>query len=238
MSDTGVGFFAPLTQLELQAISLSLRVALASVLIGLPLAVLAALALSRLRFFGRPVLDAVVHLPVVLPPVVIGYLLLLFFGIKGPIGNLLNEWFSIRFVFTTKAVVLATVVMTFPLLVRSARIAVEAIDPRLEEAARTLGARGTDRFFSIILPLMAPGVLAGAVTAFAAGLGEFGAVITFAANIPGETQTLPLAIYTAMQSPGGDVAAARLSCVSIGLAILGLALAEVLGRCARNRIQQ
>lgn len=228
-------FLAPLSSAEWQAIRLSLQVALASVILGLPLAVLTGWLLGRTRFIGKPLLDALVHLPIVLPPVVIGYLLLLLFGIKGPFGSLLDQWLGVRLVFTTNAVILATIVMTFPLLVRAARLALDAVDPGLEDAARTLGAKPLDRFFSITLPLMGPGIGAGAVTAFAAGLGEFGAVITFAANIPGETQTLPLAIYTAMQSPGGEVAAARLSLVSFALAIIGLIAAEYLGRYARSR---
>jgi len=228
-------FFAAPTESEFVAIGLSLRVAIFSIVIGLPLAVLVGWMLGRLRFIGKPLLDAIVHLPVALPPVVVGYVLLLLFGVRGPIGGMLHDWLGIRLVFTTNAVILATIVMTFPLLVRASRLALDSVDPRLEDAARTLGAKPLDRFLSVTLPLMAPGICAGAVTAFAAGLGEFGAVITFAANIPGETQTIPLAIYTAMQSPGGDIVAARLSIVAFVLALLGLVFAEYLGRLAKRR---
>jgi molybdate transport system permease protein len=176
---------------EWRAVQLSLAVAGRSVALGLPPAVLVALILTRGRFFGRPLLDALVHLPLVLPPVVVGWGLLMLFGVRGPIGAPLNEWFGLRLVFTTDGAALATAVMGFPLIVRAIRLGLEAVDPGLENAARTLGAKPLDRFLTVTLPLMAPGILAGAITAFAAGLGEFGAVITFASNIPGETQTLP-----------------------------------------------
>ncbi|HEY1384859.1 MAG TPA: ABC transporter permease subunit, partial [Dongiaceae bacterium] len=172
------------------------------------------------------VADAVVHLPFVLPPVVTGYVLLLLFGIKGPLGSLLNDWFGVRLAFTTAGATLATAVMTFPLMVRAIRLSAGAVDRRLEDAARTLGAGPFDRFFSITLPLMIPGIAAAAMTAFAAALGEFGAVITFAASIPGETQTLPLAIYAALQSPGREETAAQLSIVSFVLALTALFLSE------------
>jgi molybdate transport system permease protein len=219
-----------LTPEEWQAVRLSLEVAGRSVLLGLPPGVLVALLLARGRFAGRPVLDALVHLPLVLPPVVVGWALLVLFGVRGPIGGPLHEWFGIRLVFTTEGAALATAVMAFPLIVRSVRLGLEAVDPGLEAAARTLGAGPLDRFATITLPLMAPGILAGAVTAFAAGLGEFGAVITFASNIPGETQTLPLAIYAATQTPGGEAAAARLAAISFALAVAGLLLAEAIAR--------
>ncbi len=174
-----------LSPAELEALRLSLTVALRSVLISLPLAVLAAWVLTRARFPGRTVLDAFVHLPLVLPPVAIGYLLLLLFGARGPLGGFLRSHFGIQLAFTTAGAALATAVMTFPLMVRAIRLSLENVDRGLEQAARTLGAGPLDRFFSITLPLMLPGILAGVVTAFAAGLGEFGAVITFASNIPG-----------------------------------------------------
>jgi len=215
---------------EWQAVRLSLEVATRSVTLGLPVAVPVAWLLARGRFPGRPLLDAMVHLPLVLPPVVVGWLLLVTFGLRGPIGSLLHDWFGIRLVFTTEGAALATAVMSFPLIVRAVRLSLEAVDPGLEAAARTLGAGPLDRFFTVTLPLMAPGVLAGAITAFAAGLGEFGAVITFASNIPGETQTLPLAIYTATQIPGGEATAARLAAVAFLLAVAGLLLAEVIAR--------
>jgi molybdate transport system permease protein len=219
-----------LTGDEWQAVRLSLSVALRSIAFGLPPAVLAAWLLARCRFPGRGVLDALVHLPLVMPPVVIGWLLLVTFGVRGPVGALLDDWFGIRLAFTTAGAALATAVMSFPLIVRAVRLSLDGVDPRLEAAARTLGAGPVDRFMTVTLPLIAPGILSGAITAFAAGLGEFGAVITFASNIPGKTQTLPLAIYGATQSPGGDATAARLAAVSFGLAMAGLLLAEMLGR--------
>ena len=218
---------------EWQAVRLSLAVASRSVAFGLPLAILAAYALARGRFVGRPVLDALVHLPLVMPPVVVGWSLLLLFGVRGPLGALLQDWFGVRLVFTTAGAALATAVMSFPLMVRAIRLSLEGVDRGLEAAARTLGAGPLDRFVTVTLPLMAPGVLAGAVVAFAAGLGEFGAVITFASNIPGETQTLPLAIYAATQAPGGEATAAKLSAVSFVLAIAGLLLSELIARRMR-----
>ena len=195
-------------------------------LIDLPFAIALAFALARGRFLGRPLLDAVVHLPLVLPPVVVGWLLLLLLGLHGPIGAWLHDWFGIRLVFTKAGAVLACAVMILPLMLRAIRISLEAVDRGLEQAARTLGAGALDRFCSVTLPLAAPGVLVAAVVGFAASLGEFGAVITFAANIPGETQTLPLAIYTALQSPGGEAAAARMSLVSVAMAVVFLLAAE------------
>ncbi|MBI0537597.1 molybdate ABC transporter permease subunit [Roseomonas sp. KE2513] len=215
---------------EWQAVRLSLSVAFRSVAFGLPPAVLAAWLLARGRFPGRALLDALVHLPLVMPPVVVGWLLLVTFGLRGPVGSLLNEWFGIRLVFTTAGASLATAVMSFPLIVRAVRLSLDAVDPGLEAAARTLGAGPLDRFVTVTLPLIAPGILSGAITAFAAGLGEFGAVITFASNIPGETQTLPLAIYAATQTPGGEAVAARLAAVSLALAVAGLLLADLAGR--------
>ncbi|WP_456309273.1 molybdate ABC transporter permease subunit [Siccirubricoccus soli] len=219
---------------EWQAVRLSLEVAARAVLVNLLPAIAAAWVLARCRFPGRLLLDAALHLPLVVPPVVVGWALLLLFGVRGPIGAPLQEWFGIRLVFSTAGASLATAVMNFPLIVRAVRLGLEAVDPGLEAAARTLGAGPLDRFLTVTLPLMSPGILAGAVTAFAAGLGEFGAVITFASNIPGETQTLPLAIYAATQTPGGEATAARLALVSFALAICGLVLAELIaGRMHR-----
>ena len=223
-----------LTPEEMQALRLSLEVAVRSVLLTLPFAIAVAWLLTRGRFHGRLVLDALVHLPLVLPPVVVGYFLLLLLGSRGPIGAWLNEAFGVRLVFTRQGAAIATAVMSFPLVVRSIRISLEALDRGLEDAARTLGAGPIDRFFSVTLPLIAPGILAGAVTAFAAGLGEFGAVITFASNIPGETRTLPLALYTALQTPDGDAMAARLALISFSLGIGGLLVAEFLSRRLRR----
>jgi molybdate transport system permease protein len=197
---------------------------------GLPLAVITAWVLARYRFPGRPILNALVHLPLVLPPVVTGWLLLIIFGIRGPVGALLNDWFGVRLVFTTAGASLACAVMTFPVMVRAVRLSLEAADPGLEQAARSLGAGRLDRLFNVTLPLASPGILVGAIVAYATCLGEFGAVITFAANIPGETQTLPLAIYAALQVPGGESKAAQLSMVSLLLAVVGLLLSEWIGK--------
>jgi len=225
-----------LTPEEWQAVRLSLTVSLRAVAVSLPLATLMALLLARGRFPGRTLLDAIVHLPLVVPPVVTGWALLLLFGLRGPLGAPLFEWFGIRLAFTSEGAALATGVMTFPLIVRAIRLSLEGLDRGLEDAAATLGAGRLDRFLTVTLPLMAPGILAGGVVAFAAGLGEFGAVITFASNVPGETQTLPLAIYSATQSPGGEAVAARLAAISFALAILGLLASDVLARWLARRL--
>jgi molybdate transport system permease protein len=226
-----------LTPEEWQAFRLSLEVAARSVAFSLPFAIAMAWLLARRRFLGKTLLDAAVHLPLVLPPVVVGYFLLLLFGTRGPIGAWLADHFGMRLVFTTAGAALATAVMSFPLVVRAIRLSIENIDPHLEAAARTLGARAWDRFFTITLPLMLPGILAGVIVAFSASLGEFGAVITFVSNIPGETRTLPLALYTAIQTPDGDAAAARLAALSVGLGLAGLALSEWLARSVRKRLE-
>jgi molybdate transport system permease protein len=207
-----------------------LAIAARAVGFTLPIAILIAWALARGRFPGRSVLNAVVHLPLVVPPVVTGWLLLVLFGVRGPIGALLNDWFGIRLVFTAAGATLACAVMVFPVMVRSVRLSLEATDPGLDQAARTLGAGRLDRLFNVTLPLASPGILVGAIVAYATCLGEFGAVITFAANIPGETQTLPLAIYSALQVPGGERKAAELSIVSLTLALVGLLASEWAGR--------
>lgn len=223
-----------LGETEISALTLSLAVALRSVLLNLLPAILAAWVLTRRRFPGRTVLDAFVHLPLVLPPVLVGYLLLLLLGTRGPIGSWLDQSFGIQLTFSTMGAAVATAVMSFPLMVRAIRISLENVDRGLEEAARTLGAGAWRRFATITLPLMLPGILAGVVTAFAAGLGEFGAVITFVSNIPGETRTLPLALYTALQSPGGDAVAARLALLSFSLGLTGLLCSEILARALRR----
>ncbi|PHK94297.1 molybdate ABC transporter permease subunit [Pseudoroseomonas rhizosphaerae] len=215
---------------EWEAVRLSLSVSLRAVAFSLPPAILVALALARGRFPGRTLLDAVVHLPLVVPPVVTGWALLMVFGLRGPVGAPLAEWFGIRLAFTSAGAALATAVMTFPLIVRAIRLSLDGLDRGLEEAAATLGAGRLDRFLTVTLPMMAPGILSGAVVAFAAGLGEFGAIITFASNVPGETQTLPLAIYTATQVPGGEATAARLAGIAFALAITGLLSADLLSR--------
>jgi molybdate transport system permease protein len=218
---------------EIDALKLSLAVASRSVLWSMPPAIFVAWLLTRRRFLGHAALDAVVHLPLVLPPVAVGYLLLLIFGTHGPVGSWLLSTFNVRLIFTRNGAALATAVMSFPLMVRAMRISLENIDRGLEDAARTLGAGPFDRFATITLPLMLPGIVAGAITAFAAGLGEFGAVITFVANIPGETRTLPLALYTALQLPGGDAMAARLALLSLILGLGGLLLSEWFARRVR-----
>lgn len=225
-----------LSPAEWQAVWLTLDVSARATMFGLPVALGLAFLLARFRFPGRALLDAAAHLPLVLPPVVVGWLLLLLFGLHGPVGAWLHAWFGVRLVFTTAGAVLACAVMIFPLMLRTIRLSVEAVDPGLEQAARTLGAGAWDRFFTITLPLAAPGVLVGAIVGFAASLGEFGAVITFAANIPGETQTLPLAIYSALQAPGGEATAARLSLISVALAVAFLVTAELAGKRLRARI--
>jgi len=221
---------------EFEALALSLRVALRSVICSLPLAIAVAWLLTRRRFSGRALLDAFVHLPMVLPPVMIGYVLLLLFGVRGPIGHWLYQQFGIRTAFTTGGAALATAVMAFPLMVRTIRVSLENVDRGLEEAARTLGAGPIDRFLSVTLPLMAPGILAGAVTAFVASLGEFGAVITFAGNVPGQTRTLPIALYSALQTPDGGAEAARIALLSFALGLVGLFAAELLARGLRQRL--
>jgi molybdate transport system permease protein len=215
---------------EWEAVRLTLGVAARAVGFALPLAVITAFVLARFRFLGRPILNALVHLPLVLPPVVTGWLLLIIFGLRGPIGSFLNDWFGVRLVFTTAGASLACAVMTFPVMVRSVRLSLESADPGLDQAARSLGAGRLDRLFNVTLPLASPGILVGGIVAYATCLGEFGAVITFAANIPGQTQTLPLAIYSALQMPGGETKAAELSLVSLTLALIGLLLSEWVGK--------
>jgi molybdate transport system permease protein len=215
---------------EWEAVRLTLEVAARAVSFGLPVAVLTAWLLTRYRFLGRPLLSALIHLPLVLPPVVTGWLLLIIFGIRGPVGSMLYDWFGIRLVFTTAGASLACAVMSFPVMVRAVRLSLESADLGLEQAARTLGAGWLDRLFNITLPLASPGILMAGIVGYATCLGEFGAVITFAANIPGQTQTLPLAIYAALQVPGGESKAAELSLVSLTLALIGLLLSEWIGK--------
>ena len=215
---------------ELTAIRLSLRVAFWAMLWSLPFGVGVALLLARGRFWGKPLLNAVVHLPLVMPPVVTGYLLLLLFGRRGPLGRLLAESFGIVFAFRWTGAALASAVMGFPLMVRAIRLSIAAIDRRLETVARTLGGSRAWVFASITLPLALPGIVTGALLSFARSLGEFGATITFVSNIPGETETLPLAIYTFVQTPGGDAQALRLSLFAVVLSIAALIASEWLTR--------
>jgi molybdate transport system permease protein len=225
-----------LTPLETEALRLSMRVALWSVATSLPVGVLVAWLLARRDFIGKSALNGLVHLPLVLPPVVVGYLLLILFGREGPLGKLLFSLFGITLPFTWQGAALAAAAMAFPLMVRAMRLSLEAVDRKLEAAARTLGARPVVVFATITLPLMAPGIVVGAVLAFARSLGEFGATITFAANIPGETRTLPIALYTLIQTPDGESAALRLTVISVVLSLAALAASEFLARRLRTRI--
>ncbi len=219
---------------EWGVLALSVSIAGRAVLIGLPLAVAAGWVMARTRFPGRTLLDAVLHSSLFLPPVVVGLVLILLFGADGPLGKALAS-VGVRLVFTANGAALAAGVMAFPLMLRACRQAIDAVDPRLEDVAASLGAGFWDRLFTVTLPLAAPGLIAAAVIGFAAALGEFGAVITFAANIPGETQTLALAIYAALQQPGGEAVALRLAGISFALAIGALLLSEGLLAYGRGR---
>lgn len=219
-----------ISEQEMEALLLSLKIASWSTFLSCPPAVIAGWFLARWNFTGKALVDGLIHLPLVLPPIVPGYLLLLFFGYNGVIGRWLHEHFGIALVFNWKGAVLASMVMAFPLIVRSVTLSVAAIDQRLENAARTLGATPLWVFVSITLPLAAPGILAGAVLGFSRSLGEFGATITFVGNIEGETRTLPLAIYSAIQQPGGDDQAARMVILSVVLALSALGISEYLNR--------
>jgi molybdate transport system permease protein len=228
--------FTFLTAAEWAAVLLSLKVASAAMLVSLPLGLCAAYALVRGQFRGKTLLDGAVHLPLILPPVVTGYLLLLLFGRQGPLGAFFDN-FGLVFAFRWTGAALAAGVMGFPLMVRAMRLSLEAVDPKLEQAAATLGASPLRVWGTVTLPLMLPGILAGMVLAFAKALGEFGATITFVANIPGQTQTLPSAIYVALQVPGAENTALRLVAVSIFLAMSALIISEVLARKARQRLE-
>ena len=222
-----------LTPPESEALLLSLRISFVAVFGALPFAVAAALLLARTRFAGKTLVDGLIHVPLVLPPVAIGFLLLMAFGTRHGLGAFLLQTFGIRLVFSWTGAALASAVITFPFQVRAIRLSLEGIDPGLGEAAQTLGASWWDRLVNVTLPLALPGIAAGIITAFAASLGEFGAIITFVSNIPGETRTLPLAIYTALQAPGGEAEAMRLSLLSIALALIFMTLAELVQRRAR-----
>jgi molybdate transport system permease protein len=222
-----------LNDAELQALMLSLRISAVAVACALPVAIAVAALLAHRRFPGKSLIDGLLHLPQILPPVVVGYLLLIALGTRAPVGAWLLNHLGIRFAFSWTGAALASAIITFPFQLRAIRLSVEAIDSGLGQAAETLGAGWFDRFINLTLPLALPGIVAGAITAFAACLGEFGAIITFVSNIPGETRTLPLAIYSALQSPGGEVEAARLSGLSILLALIGVTLAEFADRRVR-----
>lgn len=225
-----------LTVEEGQALALSVKIACWTIVFSLPVATCVAWILARLRFPGKVLLDGLVHLPLVLPPVVVGYTLLLVFGKRGPVGAWLDQSFGASLAFTWQGAVLAAAVMAFPLMVRAIRLSLEAIDPGLEQAARTLGAGRLKLLFTITLPLAAPGLVAGALLGFARAVGEFGATITFVSNIPGVTQTLPLALYAHTEVPGGEDAALRLAILSILLAFIALGASELLARRLKAKL--
>ncbi|WP_436149102.1 molybdate ABC transporter permease subunit [Bosea sp. LjRoot90] len=225
-----------LTPEEWTAVRLSLIVATTAMLASLPLGLAVAWLLARGRFWGKSLLDAVIHLPLILPPVVTGYLLLIGFGRRGPIGQFLYDWFGIVLSFRWTGAALACAVMGFPLMVRAIRLSIEAIDRKLEDAAGTLGAGPFWVFLTVTLPLALPGILAGMILCFAKAMGEFGATITFVSNIPGETQTLPSAIYTFTQVPNGDAGAMRLTLISIAISVAALFASEFLARLVGRRI--
>ncbi|ATZ11068.1 molybdate ABC transporter permease subunit [Erwinia amylovora] len=225
-----------LSEPEWQAVALSLKVSVMAVAGSLPFGILMAWILVRCQFRGKTLLDSLIHLPLVLPPVVVGYLLLLGFGRRGVIGKYLYDWFGFTFAFSWRGAALASAVIAFPLMVRAIRLALEAVDSKLEQAARTLGAGRWRVFFTITLPLTLPGIIVGAVLGFARSLGEFGATITFVSNIPGETRTLPSAMYTLLETPAAEGAAARLCVIAILLALASLLLSEWLTRWGRKRL--
>ena len=227
-----------LSPLEAEALTLSLRVAFWSVLCSLPPGIAIAWLLARREFYGKPVIDALIHLPLVVPPVVVGYVLLVLFSRNGPVGGWLDDSFGLRVAFTWQGAALAAAIMGFPLMVRAIRLSFEAIDPRLEQAARTLGAGPLDVLVSVTLPLIANGIIAGTVLAFARSLGEFGATIVFASSIPGETRTLPLALYGLAQTPGGEAGAMRLAVIAALLALAAMLASSWLARrFTANRVR-
>ncbi|MEO1104462.1 MAG: molybdate ABC transporter permease subunit [Pseudomonadota bacterium] len=225
-----------LSPAEWDAVALSLRVSFWATVVSLPFGIFVAYALARWRFPGRQLLNGLVHLPLILPPVVTGYLLLMTFGTRGPVGSALQD-VGIVFAFRWTGAALAAGIMAFPLMVRAIRLSIEAVDPKLEEAGATLGASSLWVFGTVTLPLILPGIIAGAILAFAKAMGEFGATITFVSNIPGQTQTLPSAIYAFLQVPGGDASAMRLVVISILVAMSALALSEFLARRVARRVR-
>ncbi len=226
-----------LSPLEIEALTLSARVAFWAVLVSLPLGIAVAWLLARTRFPGKALVDALVHVPLVVPPVVIGYVLLVVFGRRGVIGAWLWDSFGVTIAFTWQGAAVASAVMGFPLMVRAIRLSLEAVDPRLEAAARTLGARPIGVFVTVTLPLTSSGILAGVILAFARSLGEFGATITFVSSIPDETRTLPIALYGLAQVPGEEAAALRIVLISIALALAALLASEAAARRLRARIR-
>ena len=225
-----------LTEFEWQTLLLSLKIAGVAIIFSLPIGILTAWILARCQFWGKSLFDSIVHLPLVLPPVVLGYLLLLTMGRRGIFGEWLDQYFNISFSFNWQGAALASAVVAFPLMVRSIRLAIESIDMRLENVARTLGAHKFRVFITITLPLAFPGILMGVVLGFARCLGEFGATITFVSNIQGETRTLPLAMYTLLQMPDGEQAAMRLCIISIVLSLVALFLSEMLNRLHKRKL--
>lgn len=225
-----------LSEYEISALILSLKISSIAVLFSLPPGIVLAWLLARHQFPGKSLLDGLIHLPLVLPPVVIGYLLLVGMGRQGVIGSWLYEWFGWSFSFSWRGAALAAAIVAFPLLVRAIRLSLETVDRKLEQAARTLGASPLRVFLTITLPLTLPGLLAGSVLAFARCIGEFGATITFVSNIPGETRTLPLAMYSFIETPGAEAEAARLCIIAIALALLSLLLSEWLTRLTQKRM--
>ncbi|HKK37514.1 MAG TPA: molybdate ABC transporter permease subunit [Paracoccaceae bacterium] len=225
-----------LSPAEWEAVRLSLRVAFWATLFSLPIGIPVAYALARWRFPGREALNVLVHLPLIMPPVVTGYLLLLTFGTRGPVGGFLDSALDLTFAFRWTGAALAAGVMAFPFMVRAVRLSIEAVDPKLEQAASTLGASRPWVFLTVTLPLILPGIIAGTVLAFAKGMGEFGATITFVSNIPGQTRTIPLAIDLLLETPGGEARAARLAGLSIMLAATALALSEWISRRVASRV--
>ena len=226
-----------LNNLEIEAIELSIKVALNSVLFTLPLGLIAAWIPPRITFYGYALFNGIVHLPLVLPPVVVGFFLLTLLGRNGPIGNILKNVFDITLVFSWQGAAIASAVMSFPLMVRAIKISIESIDLKLEDAARTLGASPIKIFYSITLPLIFPGIISGVLLSFARSLGEFGATITFVSNIPGETNTLPLSIYSFIQTPGGEADALRLVTFSIIIAMIALVSSEYLTSKAKKNFE-
>lgn len=225
-----------LSPLEIEAVQLSLKVSLWAVAISLPFGIAVAWVLARCEFPGKPLFDALIHLPLVVPPVVIGYLLLILLGRNGAVGGFLYETFGVTVAFSWQGAAVAAAVMAFPLMVRAIRLSIEAIDTRLEQAARTLGAGPIDVFFSVTLPLAGSGIVVGVILAFARALGEFGATITFVSAIPGETTTLPVALYGLAQVPGKEGSAIRLVILSIVIAFAAMFISEVIARRVRRRI--
>ncbi|MBT3702748.1 MAG: molybdate ABC transporter permease subunit [Alphaproteobacteria bacterium] len=225
-----------ISDIEIEVLRLSLKIATWAVLTSLPFGIGMAFLLSRRRFPGRFLLDGIVHLPLVIPPVAVGYILLLVLGRQGLLGGWLYDVFGLTLVFTWQGAALAAAVMAFPLMVRAMRLSLDSVDQRIEAAARTLGASPLRVFLTITLPLITPGILTGAVLAFARALGEFGATITFVSNIAGETRTLPIALYSLLQAPGSEDAALRIVVISIALALLALLISELLARRVARRL--